>query len=107
MMRRHTHLVDLPNVREVDLALCSKIIMTTCLDVKPGERILLLTDTGQSWRLAVSLMSACLQVGGVPVIMMIPPLDYGGQPPKNAIDAAFSSAALLALTSTPITHTDF
>jgi leucyl aminopeptidase (aminopeptidase T) len=46
------------NLREIDLIEAAKVVVDQCLKVQPGENVVIVTDTMQSWRLVESVAMA-------------------------------------------------
>jgi leucyl aminopeptidase (aminopeptidase T) len=76
-----------------------------CGGVKPGETVLISTDTNKM-RIAESLAGAAYAVGATPIIIMIPPVGVHGAQLPEPVVAAFKEADVFLQPSTwSQTHT--
>lgn len=81
-------------------------VITQCAAVKPGEKVVISTDTNKM-RIAEALAAATVAVGGIPVIVAIPPTGaHGAQPPKPVVAACREADVFFMPTSFSQTHTD-
>ncbi len=82
--------------------------MQHCAAVRPGENVVISTDTN-SWRIAEALAGAALAVGGIPTVVVIPPSimgAHGAQVPKPVVGACRESDVFFLPTTWSQTHTD-
>ena len=86
----------------------AKIMVEQCARVKPGEDVVISTDSNKI-RIAEALAAAALSVGGKPTIVMIPPSAqgvHGAQVPKPVTAACRESDVFFLPTTWSQTHTD-
>lgn len=86
----------------------AKIMVEQCARVKPGEDVVISTDSNKI-RIAEALAAAALSVGGKPTIVMIPPSVqgvHGAQVPKPVTAACRESDVFFLPTTWSQTHTD-
>lgn len=77
-----------------------------CAGVKKGENVVISTDTNKI-RIAEVLAAAAVAVGGVPIIVMIPPTGvHGAQPPAPVVAACSKADVFFLPTTYSQTHTD-
>ena len=80
--------------------------VTQCAGVKAGEKVVISTDTNKL-RIAEVLAAATVAVGGIPIIVMTPPLKaHGAQPPSPVVAACRESDVFFLPTTFSQTHTD-
>lgn len=78
----------------------------TCMNVKPEENVLIVTDT-EKVRIAEAFAYAASAVGARTVISIMPPYDkHGKEPPKPVAEAMKSADVVLIPTSRSLSHTD-
>ena len=83
-------------------------IIGQCAAVRPGERVVISTDANKM-RIAEVLAGATLVVGGVPIMVVIPPSvqgAHGAQVPKPVVAACSEADVFLLPTTWSQTHTD-
>ena len=86
----------------------AKIMVEQCARVKPGEDVVISTDSNKI-RIAEALAAVTLAVGGEPTIVMIPPSAqgvHGAQVPKPVTAACRESDVFFLPTTWSQTHTD-
>lgn len=77
-----------------------------CAAVKPGEKVVISTDTNKM-RIAEALAAATVTAGGVPIIVtIVPPGVHGAQLPASVVAACRESDVFFLPTSYSQTHTD-
>lgn len=77
-----------------------------CAAVQPGEKVVISTDTNKI-RIAETLAAAAAGVGGVPVVVMIPPTGaHGAQLPSPVVAAVRESDVFFLPATYSQTHTD-
>ena len=82
------------------------IAVRTCLAVKEGEQVLVVTDTGKT-RIAEALAYASRAVGAeVSVIVMLPRERSGVEPPKPVAEAMMGADVIFMPTTRSLTHTE-
>lgn len=94
------------NTREIELFECAKTVVDTCLNVRSGETVAIVSDSMQSVRLAESLCKAVNDAGADYVVAIIKPRKSMYGPPSetdppSAIKGLleYSDAALLVGTT--------
>ncbi len=81
-------------------------ILNVCAGLKPGEKVLILTDFLKE-SIARVLASAAMAMGAEPVIMVMPPREVDGQEPPETVAMAFKKADLiLTPVAKSVTHTN-
>lgn len=84
----------------------AKKAVEDCAAVKPGEKVVISTDTNKI-RIAEALAAATVAAGGIPVIVVItPPGVHGAQPPAPVVAACSKADVFFLPTSFSQTHTD-
>jgi len=84
----------------------AKKAIEQCAGVKPGETVVISTDTNK-YRIAEALAAATMGAGGVPVIVTIlPPGAHGAQVPDPVVEACAAADVFFLPTSYSQTHTD-
>lgn len=82
------------------------IVLETCMAVKPGEVVLIITDTATHPSIASTLYDRAVELGCDPVLMTMEPREVHGQEPPKAVAEAMAAAdVVLAPTSKSLTHT--
>lgn len=81
----------------------AKTVLSSCMAVKPDEKLLLLTDDGKL-ALAEAFFSAGKELGLTPVLLSIP-VQQGGEMPSLAATALLEADVALLITSGSFTHT--
>lgn len=80
-------------------------IMEVCADVKSGEKVLLLTDTGMDPDIPEVIAMAGCERGADVAVMIIAPRDFhGAQPPEIAAGAMMRADVILEVTSVFVGH---
>lgn len=88
------------------MLLGARKLVCTCANVQPGERVLVLTDTGRSQRIAESIYRAALEVGASVVKVVMEPGAYPGAEVPDAVAAAMKmSDVILGPTTMSLGHT--
>ena len=83
----------------------AKAALDDCAAVKPGETVLIVTDTKLT-KIAQVLVAATYERGAEPVMTVIKPRDRDGQEPPALVAEAMKHAdVILSPVSTSITHT--
>lgn len=87
------------------MARTSRAIVEDCLDVSPGEEVLVVTD-GRKTGVARSISSAANAAGATAVTSVMPLLDsHGNEPPDIIANGMASADVAFTCTSHAITHT--
>ena len=75
-------------------------VLDSCLKVRPGEEVLLLTDEGTDAEVVARLIDGLASRGAVPVVTAMPiPAIPGAEPPRAVAAALLSAGAAIELTS--------
>ncbi len=78
----------------------------TCLAVKPGEEVLIVTDWDRM-KIAEAMYKAALKVGADPMIKVMHPREgHGVEPPRTVTQAMAEADVVLCPTEKSLTHTD-
>jgi aminopeptidase len=92
-------------MKSVELQRCARVAIETCGNVKPGERVLIVTDTMRDQPVAHALMAAALAAGAEPVLTVMPARRSTPQEPPAAVRAAMQAADIAYLYTTySLTH---
>jgi leucyl aminopeptidase (aminopeptidase T) len=84
----------------------AKTAVEVCMDVKPEETVLVMTDTGKV-KIAEAFAYASSALGATTVVSVMKPLERSGlEPPKPVREAMKASDVVLIPTSTSFSHTD-
>lgn len=77
-----------------------------CANIQPGEKVVISTDTNKL-RIAECIAGATLALGGVPIIVMIPPTGaHGAQLPEPVVEACAACDVFFLPATYSQTHTD-
>lgn len=83
-----------------------KSVLTSCLDVKPGESVLVLTDDGK-YPIGSALYEAAKALGADGMLLTMKPRQVSGEEPPAAVAAAMAAAdVVICPMSTSVTHTN-
>jgi aminopeptidase len=92
-------------MKSVELQRCARVAVEFCGHVRPGERVLIVTDTMRDPSVAEALMGAALAAGAEPVLTTMPTRRSTPQEPPGAVSAAMTQADIAYLYSTySLTH---
>lgn len=84
----------------------ARTAVEVCMNVKPEETVLVMTDTGKV-KLAEAFAYASSALGATTVVSVMRPLQRSGlEPPKPVAEAMKASDVVLIPTSTSFSHTD-
>lgn len=101
----YPHYVPAPS-SFIEMMRGAKKAVEQCAAVKPGEKVVISTDTNKL-RIAEALAAATVAAGGIPVIVVItPPGVHGAQPPAPVVAACREADVFFLPTSFSQTHTD-
>jgi len=82
------------------------IVLETCMAVKPGEVVMIITDSATHPSIASALYDRSVELGCDPLLITMEPREVHGQEPPKAVAEAFAAAdVVLAPTSKSLTHT--
>ena len=90
----------------MDIVSCAKNILTGCMDVKPEENVLIVTDDN---KLAIgqAFYEAAKELGCEALLMTMKERNYSGQePPGPVADAMQNADVVLCPTAKSLTHTN-
>jgi len=91
----------------MQMAKGARKIVEQCVSVKPGENVLIITDTGTDPLIANALAIAVEATGGRASVMFTCPFKQAGEEPLETVAAAMCAAdVVIAPTSKTIFHTD-
>src|SRR2546425_675070 len=93
------------DMRTVELARCGRIAIEYCLKVRPGERVLIVTDTLRDQSVTEALLGAARAAGAEAAAIVFaqretPP----GEPPATVAAAMRAADVLLLHTTRSLTH---
>ncbi|MBI3974780.1 MAG: hypothetical protein HY334_00130, partial [Armatimonadetes bacterium] len=89
------------------MAPTARRIMEQVLAVRPGERLLVVTDFDRPRSITDLLVATAGGYGLHPVVVTMPPREVGGEEPPPAVAAAMREAdAIIVQTSHSMTHTN-
>jgi len=84
----------------------ARIAIKQCMKVKPGEKVIIITDKKMPMELSEALAKAVKEVGAECMIQLIPPREINGtEPSKEIAELMKTPDALFILTSWSISHT--
>jgi len=93
-------------LRNLPLMIGAKTAVEVCMDVKPEETVLIVTDTGKV-KIAEAFAYASSALGATTVVSVMKPLVRSGlEPPRPVGEAMKASDVVLIPTSTSFSHTD-
>ncbi|MFN8486302.1 MAG: hypothetical protein U0350_01840 [Caldilineaceae bacterium] len=88
-----------------ELARCGRVALETCMNVKPGEQVLIVADTLADERVSEALLGAARAGGAEAMLMVFPARPRGGMEPPSAVSAAMQQAdAVFLHTTASLTH---
>ncbi len=92
-------------MKEILMARGAQTVVQTCLGVRPGEQVLIVTE-GDKLSIARSIAAAVYAAKAEPVIsVMLPRQRDGQEPPLTVAEAMKQSDAFVAVVGRSITHT--
>lgn len=92
-------------MKRIELQRCARVAVERCACVKPGERILVLTDTLRDLSVAEALVGAALAAGAEGVLMVTPTRRLTPQePPASAAAAMQASDVVFLYTTYSLSH---
>jgi len=84
----------------------ARVAVETCMNVKPTETVIIVTDTGKL-EIAEAFAYAATSIGAETVISIMQPLSRSGEePPKPASEALTAADVALMPTTKSLSHTD-
>lgn len=91
---------------EAELAAVAQRVVGSYLGLKPGERLLVVTDMHTSPSIPEALADAASALGGDPVVTVMPPRSHSGvEPPPPVAAAMLESDVVVSVASTSMYHT--
>jgi len=94
-------------VTRLDMTSTARRIMTQVLAVRPGERLLVVTDFDRPRSITDLLVATAGEFGLSPVVVTMEAREMGGEEPPPAVAAAMREAdAIIVQTSHSMTHTN-
>ena len=92
---------------EVELEAVARRVVGPYLGLKPGERLVIVTDTRASPSLPRALADAAAALGADPVVTVMPPRSHSGvEPPPPVAAAMRRSDVVVSVASTSMYHTE-
>ena len=89
----------------MELAEIGKNILTNCMNVKPGENVLIVTDD-EKYAIGQALYQAAKLLKAEAMLMTMPAREVSGQEPPSVVAAAMKAAdVVICPMKTSITHT--
>ncbi|MFN8593818.1 MAG: aminopeptidase [Thermomicrobiales bacterium] len=92
-------------MRQLALARGARTLVETCAAVKPGERLLIVTDLGRPFSVAEALALAGTHAGAMVTTIIMPPVATGQEPPDPVRGAMLAADVVLAPVSGSLFHT--
>jgi len=83
----------------------ARVAVETCMNVKPDESVLVVTDT-RRLKIAEAFAYAATSLGAQTVVAVMEPAKQIGEPPKAVAEAMKAVDVVLLPTSTSLSHTD-
>ncbi|TVQ37274.1 MAG: aminopeptidase [Spirochaetaceae bacterium] len=91
--------------KDVKVPQCARIVFLECMNVKPDERVLIVTDT-ETRAVGETLFGGALQLGlNASLLVMLPTGTPGAEPPAHVAAAMKNSDVVLCPTLHSLTHT--
>jgi leucyl aminopeptidase (aminopeptidase T) len=91
----------------VELAAIAHRVMQSYLGVKPGERVLIVSDTRTSPSLSIALSAQAFTLGADAVTVTMPPRSRSGiEPPESVAAAMRATDVVVSVASTSMYHTE-
>jgi leucyl aminopeptidase (aminopeptidase T) len=92
---------------EVELEAVARRVVGTYLGLKPGELLVIVTDTRTSPSIPRALADAAASLGADPVVTVMPPRSHSGvEPPPPVAAAMHRSDVVVSVASTSMYHTE-
>jgi len=92
---------------EVEMARTAKMAVEQVLAIKPGENVLIVTDTGRPTSIVRALAAAVHAAGAEAVVAtMTTRRTHGADPPRTIAEAMKAADAVMQPTTFALTHTD-
>jgi leucyl aminopeptidase (aminopeptidase T) len=92
-------------MRQLALARGARTLVETCAAVKPGERLLVVTDTGRPFTVAEAIALAGARAGAEVTTVIMQPVPTGQEPPDPVRGAMLAADVILAPVSGSLFHT--
>jgi len=87
-------------MKSVELQRCARVALETCACLRPGERVLVVTDTMRDHSVAHALVGAAMAAGSEAVLIVIPTRRSTPQEPPASVCAAMQAADVVFLYTT-------
>ena len=92
---------------DTEMAAGARKVVEICAGVKPGENVLVLTDTDRPFSISKALSVAATAAGAKVAVLIAPPRSLPGEEPdKIAASAMEGSDVVLAVTTQTVAHTE-
>ena len=92
-------------MRQLALARGARTLVETCAAVKPGERLLVVTDVGRPFAVAEAIALAGVYASAVVTTVVMQPVPTGQEPPDPVRGAMLEADVVLAPVSGSMFHT--
>lgn len=80
-------------------------IVNVCANVRPGETVVILSDTDRPASIREAVVQAVTEAGAAPIVIVTPPIPSGAEPPAPVTAALAAANVILAPTSGAVYHT--
>lgn len=87
-------------MKRVELQRCARVAMEQCVALRPGERVLVVTDTMRDQSVAHALVGAAMAAGSEAVLIVIPTRRMAPQEPPACVAAAMQATDIAFLYTT-------
>lgn len=81
-------------------------VVSVSAGIQPGETVVVVTDPERPRDVATALITAIAEVGATPVLVVMPNVPSGAEPPRPVAAAMAASDVILAPTSGALYHTE-
>ena len=87
-------------MKRVELQRCARVAMEQCVALRPGERVLVVTDTMRDQSVAHALVGGAMAAGSEAVLIVIPTRRMAPQEPPACVAAAMQATDIAFLYTT-------
>src|SRR5579884_3415339 len=91
-------------MKSVELARCARVAIDRCLKVRPGERVVVVTDTLRDQSVTEALLGAARAAGAEAVAVLLGTREGPQTEPPEPVAAMRAADALLLHTTRSLTH---
>ncbi len=92
-------------MQQIRLARGARTLVETCAGVRPGERLLVVTDVGRPFSVAEAIALAGERAGAIVTTTIMQPVPTGQEPPDPVRGAMLAADVILAPVSGSLFHT--